>query len=49
MENVIDDIPDSAGGSKDGNVTATELFIPKSRKKIYSYITPIWKKSSVRA
>ena len=27
MENVIDDIPDSAGGSKDGNVTATELFI----------------------
>ena len=27
MENVIDDTPDSAGGSKDGNVTATELFL----------------------
>ena len=38
MENVIDDIPDSAGGSKDGNVTATELFIHNELGGIGAYI-----------
>ena len=41
MENVIDDIPDSAGGSKDGNVTATELFIHNELGGIGAYIASI--------
>ena len=41
MENVIDDIPDSAGGSKDGNVTATELFIHNELGGIEVYIASI--------
>lgn len=41
MENVIDDIPDSAGGSKDGNVTATELFIHNELGGIGTYIASI--------
>ena len=41
MENVIDDIPDSAGGSKDGNVTATELFIHNELGGIGAYIESI--------
>ena len=41
MENVIDDIPDSAGGSKDGNVTATELFIHNELGGIGVYIASI--------
>ena len=41
MENVIDDIPDSAGGSKDGNVTATELFIHNELGGIEVYIVSI--------
>lgn len=42
MENVIDDIPDSAGGSKDGNVTATELFIHNELGGIGAYIASIF-------
>ena len=41
MENVIDDTPDSAGGSKDGNVTATELFIHNELGGIGAYIASI--------
>ena len=41
MENVIDDIPDSAGGSKDGNVTATELFLHNELGGIEVYIASI--------
>ena len=41
MENVIDDTPDSAGGSKDGNVTATELFIHNELGGIEVYIASI--------
>ena len=41
MENVIDDTPDSAGGSKDGNVTATELFIHNELGGIGAYIESI--------
>ena len=41
MENVIDDIPDSAGGSKDGNVTATELFLHNELGGIEVYIVSI--------
>ncbi len=41
MENVIDDIPDSSGGSKDGNVTATELFIHNELGGIGAYIASI--------
>ena len=41
MENVIDDIPDSAGGSKDGNVTATELFLHNELGGIGAYIASI--------
>ena len=41
MENVIDDIPDSAGGSKDGNVTATELFLHNELGGIKVYIASI--------
>ena len=41
MENVIDDTPDSAGGSKDGNVTATELFLHNELGGIGAYIESI--------
>ena len=41
MENVIDDTPDSAGGSKDGNVTATELFLHNELGGIEVYIASI--------
>ena len=41
MENVIDDTPDSAGGSKDGNVTATELFLHNELGGIGAYIASI--------
>ena len=41
MENVIDDTPDSAGGSKDGNVTATELFLHNELGGIEVYIVSI--------
>ena len=41
MENVIDVIPDSSGGSKDGNVTATELFIHNELGGIGAYIASI--------
>lgn len=41
MENVIDDTPDSAGGSKDGNVTATELFLQNELGGIEVYIASI--------
>lgn len=41
MENVIDDTPDSAGGSKDGNVTATELFLHNELGGIKVYIASI--------
>ena len=41
MENVIDDIPDSAGGSKDGNVTAKELFLHNELGGIGAYIASI--------
>ena len=41
MENVIDDIPDSSGGSKDGNVTATELFLHNELGGIEVYIASI--------
>lgn len=41
MENVIDDTPDSSGGSKDGNVTATELFIHNELGGIGAYIASI--------
>lgn len=41
MENVIDDTPDSAGGSKDGNVTATELFLHNELSGIEVYIASI--------
>ena len=42
MENVIDDTPDSAGGSKDGSVTATELFIHNELGGIGAYIASIF-------
>lgn len=41
MENVIDDTPDSAGGSKDGNVTAIELFLHNELGGIEVYIVSI--------
>ena len=41
MENVMDDTPDSAGGSKDGNVTATELFLHNELGGIEVYIASI--------
>lgn len=41
MENVIDDTPDSAGGSKDGNVTAKELFLHNELGGIEVYIASI--------
>ena len=41
MENVIDDTPDSVGGSKDGNVTATELFLHNELGGIEVYIASI--------
>lgn len=41
MENVIDDTSDSAGGSKDGNVTATELFLHNELGGIEVYIASI--------